>query len=287
MADPAQQQIEAARQQEQALTHELAQLDQEQNTLDNIKSYLAVISSAYKIIMSYQEGSFPGRTGVVLNQAVLNAYNPLDDPEENPLTPDVFAFNVSFQQIYEMFSKIVEKLNTEPQFHDQMRIPNIVNVVNEIRRIRSSFSDEDWQATRIQRNFMAHDYPHLPTLWKFAWYPLKRVIEPLGLASQNLLTTVLQILEQLGNLKTTKAAQLADAKKTITELSPITWATVTRGRGGGIRGGGVRGGGARGGGVRGGGGRGGDAGGRGSRGIDNGGRTVRRGRGRGTVYPSN
>ena len=70
MADPAQQQIEAARQQEQALTDKLAQLDQEQNTLDNIRSYLAVISSAYKIIVNYQEGSVPGRTGVVLNKAV-------------------------------------------------------------------------------------------------------------------------------------------------------------------------------------------------------------------------
>lgn len=70
MADSAQQQIEAARQQEQALTYELAQLDQEQNTLDNIRSYLAVISSAYKITMNYQEGSVPGRTGVVLNEAV-------------------------------------------------------------------------------------------------------------------------------------------------------------------------------------------------------------------------
>jgi len=70
MADPAQQQIEAARQQEQALTHELAQLEQEQNTLENIRSYLAVISSAYKIIMKYQEGSVPGSTGVVLNEAV-------------------------------------------------------------------------------------------------------------------------------------------------------------------------------------------------------------------------
>lgn len=101
-----------------------------------------------------------------------------------------------------MFNKVEEKLNSEPQFHDQMRIPHVVNVVNEIRRIRSSFSDKDWETARIQRNFMAHDYPHLPMLWKFAWYPLKRVIEPMGLASQNLLTTILQILQQLGNLKT-------------------------------------------------------------------------------------
>ena len=70
MADPAQQQIEAARQQEQALMHELAQLNQEHNTLDNIRSYLAVISNAYTMIMNYQEGSVPGRTGVVLNEAV-------------------------------------------------------------------------------------------------------------------------------------------------------------------------------------------------------------------------
>ena len=60
-------------------------------------------------------------------------------PEQNPLTSDVLAFNASFQQIYEMFNKLEEKLNIEPQFHDQTRIPNIVNVVNEIRRIRSSF----------------------------------------------------------------------------------------------------------------------------------------------------
>ena len=128
---------------------------------------------------------------------MLNAYNPLDNPEQNPLTSDVLAFNASFQQIYEMFNKLEEKLNTGPQFHDQTRIPNIVNVVNEIRRIRSSFSDKDWQIVRIQRNFMAHDYPHLPMLWKFAWDPLKRVIEPMGLAVGNLLNTIPDILEQL------------------------------------------------------------------------------------------
>lgn len=70
MADPVQQQIEAARQQEQALTYELAQLDEGENTLDSLRSYLAVVSSAYKIIMNYQEGSVAGRTGVVLNEAV-------------------------------------------------------------------------------------------------------------------------------------------------------------------------------------------------------------------------
>jgi hypothetical protein len=133
---------------------------------------------------------------------VLNAYNPLDNPEQNPLTIDVLGFNASFQQIYEMFNKLEEKLNTKPQFHDQTRIPNIVNVVNEIRRIRSSFSDKDWEIVRIQRNFMAHDYPHLPTLWKFAWDPLKRVIEPMGLAVGNLLNTIPDMLEQLGDLKT-------------------------------------------------------------------------------------
>lgn len=298
MADPAQQQIEAARQQEQALMHELAQLDQEQNTLENTRSYLVVISNAYRMIMKYQEGSVLGRTGVVLNEAVLKSYDPLDNPTQNPLTPDVLAFNASFQQIYEMFNKLQEKLNTESQFHDQTRISNIADVVNEIRRIHSSFSDEDWDIVRMQRNFMAHDYPHIPTLWKFAWDPLKRVIEPVGLAAENLHNNIRHVFERLVNLKTTKAAQLANAKKTITELSPITWATVVRGRGGGIRGGGIRGGSVRGGGVRGsggrggggrgGGGRGGDGGGRGSRGIDSGGRTVirGRGRGRGTVYPS-
>jgi hypothetical protein len=101
-----------------------------------------------------------------------------------------------------MFTKLEEKLNTEPQFHDQTRIPNIVNVVNEIRRIRSSFNDGDWQIVRIQCNFMAHDYPRLPMLWKFAWDPLKRVIEPMGLAVGNLLNTIPDILEQLSNLKT-------------------------------------------------------------------------------------
>ena len=70
MADPAQEQIEAARQQEEAVTHELAQLDQEENTLDDLRSYLAVISSAYKTIMNYQEGTVPGHPGVVLNEAV-------------------------------------------------------------------------------------------------------------------------------------------------------------------------------------------------------------------------
>ena len=84
----------------------------------------------------------------------------------------------------------------------QTRIPNIVNVVNEIRRIRSSFSDKDWQIVRIQRNFTAYDYPHLPTLWKFAWDPLKRVIEPIGLAVGNLLDTIPDMLEQLNDLKT-------------------------------------------------------------------------------------
>ena len=70
MADPAQQQIEGACQQEQALTDELAQLDQEESTLDDLRSYLEVVSSAYKTIINYQEGSVVGHTGVVLNEAV-------------------------------------------------------------------------------------------------------------------------------------------------------------------------------------------------------------------------
>ena len=70
MADPAQQQVEAARQQEQALTHELAQLNDEEDALVSLRSYLVVISNAYKIIMNYQEGSVVGRIGVVLNEAV-------------------------------------------------------------------------------------------------------------------------------------------------------------------------------------------------------------------------
>ena len=48
---------------------------------------------------------------------------------------------------------------------------------------------------------MAYNYPHLPTLWKFAWDPLKRVIEPIGLVVGNLLNTIPDILKELDNLK--------------------------------------------------------------------------------------
>ena len=99
---------------------------------------------------------------------MLKAFNPLDEPVVTPLSPYVNTFNISFQQIYEMFSKVLKKLTKEPQSFDQTSIPNIVNVVNEIRRIRSSFSDDDWDEVRIQRNFMAHEYPHNPVLWEFA-----------------------------------------------------------------------------------------------------------------------
>ena len=133
---------------------------------------------------------------------MLKAYDPLEKPSQNPTSTDVLAFNSYFQQIYEMFNILKEKLANNPQLYDQTRIPNIVNVVNEIRRIRSSFSDDDWQAVRIQRNFMAYDYPHLPPLWKFAWDPLKRIIEPVGLAARDLLITIPPILQQLADLKT-------------------------------------------------------------------------------------
>ena len=99
-----------------------------------------------------------------------------------------------------MFNKLINKLNEHPQSYDQTNIPNIINVVNEIRRIHSTVS-KYWEDTRIQRNFMAHDYPRLPVLWEYAWDPLKKAIEPVGFAVQNLFTTIPQVstsLELLG-----------------------------------------------------------------------------------------
>src|SRR6266702_1273570 len=100
-----------------------------------------------------------------------------------------------------MFQRLEEKLATDPELYAQSRIPNIINVVNGIRQIRSLFNEDNWQITRIQRNSMVHEFPHSRTLWDFAWVPLKRVIEPIGLTAQNLLATTPQILQQLDDLK--------------------------------------------------------------------------------------
>src|SRR4051794_4129703 len=100
-----------------------------------------------------------------------------------------------------MFNKLIDKLNEHPKSYDQTSIPNTINIVNEIRRIRTSVSEDDWVAARIQRNFMVHDYPHIPVLWKYAWEPLKKAIEPVGFAVQNLFTTIPQVKQQLGDLR--------------------------------------------------------------------------------------
>jgi len=70
MADPAQQQIDAARQQEQALTQQLAQLEHEEETLIDLESYFQVIKNACELILKYQDGSVARYPGIVLNQAV-------------------------------------------------------------------------------------------------------------------------------------------------------------------------------------------------------------------------
>jgi hypothetical protein len=69
MDDP-QRQIDAARQQEQVLTQQLAQLKQEEETLLDLETYLRVISYAYQLIVRYQDGNVRGYNGIVLNQAV-------------------------------------------------------------------------------------------------------------------------------------------------------------------------------------------------------------------------
>ena|SRR5947207_7337809 len=63
---------------------------------------------------------------------MLTAYDALADPDENPLTEYVYTFNTCFLQIFENFDSLVENLNSLLQSHDQ--IPNIINVVNEIKR---------------------------------------------------------------------------------------------------------------------------------------------------------
>ena len=69
--------------------------------------------------------------------------------------------------------------------------------MNEIRRIQSAIGVDDWGDARIQRNFMAHDYPHLPSLWEYAWGPLKNAIEPVGFGVRNLLATIPPVEQQL------------------------------------------------------------------------------------------
>jgi len=68
MADPAQQQIDAARQRKGELTQQLNQLDQERNIVLDLSSYLEVINNAYKIILRYRNGD--GHTRIILDQAV-------------------------------------------------------------------------------------------------------------------------------------------------------------------------------------------------------------------------
>jgi len=132
---------------------------------------------------------------------VLTAYDPREYPDENPLTEAVYTFNSSFLQIFENFDQLVEKLDGLLQSHDQTSIPNIINVINEIKRIQSSVGIKAWQAARVQRNFMVHEYPRNGELWRHAWVPLKRAIEPVGLAAQHLYATIPQIKQQRDNLK--------------------------------------------------------------------------------------
>ena len=70
MTDATQQQINAARQREQGLRQRLAQLKVEVEILSDLVTYLRVICYDYEILMEYQQGSAPGATGIVLNQAV-------------------------------------------------------------------------------------------------------------------------------------------------------------------------------------------------------------------------
>jgi hypothetical protein len=135
---------------------------------------------------------------------VLEAYEPLEEPYDNPLTTHIYTFNTSFQQIFKMFNKLVDELDKHPRSYDQKSIPNIINVVNEIRRIQSTVGEKDWRAARTQRNLMAHDYPRLPVLWEVAWGPLKRVIEPVGHAVQRLFATIPQMQQQLEDVRTVR-----------------------------------------------------------------------------------
>jgi hypothetical protein len=45
---------------------------------------------------------------------------------------DVGLFNASFQQIFQMFNKLVDELGGHLQAYDQTGISNIINVANEI-----------------------------------------------------------------------------------------------------------------------------------------------------------
>ena len=146
---------------------------------------------------------------------------------EDPLMAHVYTLNTSFIQIYEMFDQIIEKLDGDG-VTESYQLPNIIPLVNEIQRFRSSISRSDWQAARAIRNHMVHHYPHRRRLWAFAWSPLKRVIEPLGLEARNLLQMINQTQSIVKSNIEAKSIQLETAQWTIAELGPVTWATVAR-----------------------------------------------------------
>ena len=120
---------------------------------------------------------------------------------EDPLMAHVYTLNTSFIQIYEIFDQIIEKLDGETESY---RLPNIIPLVNEIQRFRSSISNSGW----TRRNHMVHYYPHRRRLWEFAWSPLKRVIEP-----RNLLQMMNQTQSNVKSNIEVKSIQLEIAKK--------------------------------------------------------------------------
>ena len=57
-----------------------------------------------------------------------------------------------------MFDQIIEKLDGDTESY---RLPNIIPLVDEIQRFRSSISNSDWQADRTRRNHMQYTITHI------------------------------------------------------------------------------------------------------------------------------
>jgi hypothetical protein len=126
----------------------------------------------------------------------LELYDPLETPEDNPLTTHICCFQSQYQQIYELSKKLFS-LAGNPANKD---LPEIQGFLARLRAIDAGVRGLDWKLARDQRNEMVHDYP-CTELWVRTWPALERVIEPIALRVRGLAETASELDEQVKDLE--------------------------------------------------------------------------------------
>ena len=68
------------------------------------------------------------------------------------MTPHVYAFNMSFIQIFERFQALLKLV-------DGVNDPHINPLIHTIKKIGADVGNQYWEKARKQRNFLTHEYP--------------------------------------------------------------------------------------------------------------------------------